>query len=66
MPINMAPETRLESNTAITINPKTLTAALADRKLPKATNVAGLATTNPAFFSPMKAMNTPTPAETAE
>ena len=32
-------------------------------KLPKATKVSGLATTMPAFFSPIKAINIPIPAE---
>ena len=34
-------------------------------KLPKATNVAGSETTNPAFFKPMKAIKNPIPAPMA-
>ncbi len=66
MPIRIAPLTRQACSTAISTRPMIATAAVGVVRSPRATVVAGWATMIPASFRPMKAMNSPTPAATAE
>ena len=65
MPISMAPLTLRACSTAISTIPARVSRAVGVFRLPSATVVAGLATTSPAFFRPMKAMNRPMPAAVA-
>ena len=66
IPTSIAPRTFQTLSTAIVSRPNSASSAPGALRLPSATKVAGSATMMPAFFSPMKPMNSPIPPATAE
>ncbi|MDR6151206.1 hypothetical protein QE358_003084 [Sphingomonas sp. SORGH_AS742] len=65
IPISIAPRTFQMLSIAISNSPSSASAAPGSVNGPSVTSVAGLATTIPAFLSPMKPMNSPIPPATA-
>ena len=62
----MAALTLHANSAAVSNNPKIASSVLGCRRFPSVTSVAELDTTMPELRSPMKAMNNPMPAATAE
>jgi len=65
MPRTIAPGTRRATRTVVSHDAAMQSHADPKLKSPGPTKVAGLATITPPYFSPMKAMNIPTPQLTA-
>ena len=65
IPISIAPRTFHTLSAPIVSRPNKASAAPGALRSPSATSVAGLATTIPAFFNPIKPMNSPIPPATA-
>ena len=65
MPMIMAPFTLWAMSTAVRMSPKQVSRGSGFSMCPRVTKVALSATTIPAFFMPMKAMNMPMPTTMA-